>query len=45
MIDPYEENSIEQADDQLVDRWENDVSELEAEDWEQYFSGPEENEN
>jgi hypothetical protein len=41
MIDPYDSDSPEDAQRQLTERWEQDISELEAEDWEFHFGGGE----
>ncbi len=41
MIDPYDSDSLEDAQRQLMERWEQDISELEPEDWEFHFGGGE----
>jgi hypothetical protein len=40
MTDPYENDSLEDSRMQMTERWEQDESELEAEDWEYHFGGP-----
>ncbi len=42
MIDPYDSDSPEDAQRQLTERWEQDVCELEQEDWEFHLGGPDE---
>ena len=39
MTGPYENDSLEYARIQMTERWEQDVSELEPEDWEFHFGG------
>jgi hypothetical protein len=40
MIDPHQNPSPEDARKQLIERWESDEAELEAEDWEYHLGGP-----
>lgn len=39
MVDPNENDSQEDSRVQMTERWEQDESELEAEDWEYHFGG------
>ena len=41
MIDPWENDSLEEQELQITHRWEDDMSELDNEDWEHYLAGPE----
>jgi hypothetical protein len=41
MIDPYENDSLEDSKTQVNERWEQDISEMEPDDWEHHFGGPE----
>ena len=41
MLDPYENDSLEDSRMQMTERWEQDESDLEAEDWEYHFGGAE----
>lgn len=41
MIDPWENDSLEDQELQITHRWEGDISELDNEDWEHYLGGPE----
>ena len=41
MIDPYENDSLEDSRRQVNERWEQDISEMESDDWEHHFGGPE----
>jgi hypothetical protein len=42
IMDPYQNESTEDALTQVAERWEQDVCELEQEDWEFHLGGPDE---
>jgi hypothetical protein len=41
MIDPYENDCLEDSRRQVNERWEQDISEMESGDWEHHFGRPE----
>ena len=41
MIDPCENDSLEDSRRQVNERWEQDISEMESDYWDNHFGGPE----